>query len=146
MVMSPSRIWPISYVHCKIQTRPLVREGALHEEGSTCQTKEHVKSAHGPQRAARHQDVPADWPSVANSTPLHSTNRTVRKSSRSKQNDKEFNWTVRSSSGIEGKSKAGQVQAQRRQFELMFRSLGSLALWLDREEELVPEELKTRQC
>jgi hypothetical protein len=29
---------PVSNVHCKILTRPLVREGALHEEASTCQT------------------------------------------------------------------------------------------------------------
>jgi hypothetical protein len=42
----------MSDMHCKIQTRPLVKEGALHEEGSTYQTKEHVKSGHGPQRAA----------------------------------------------------------------------------------------------
>jgi hypothetical protein len=68
--MGPSRLWPVSDVHCKIQTRTLVREGALHEEASTCQTKEHVKSGHGPQRAARHQDMLADWPSVANLTPL----------------------------------------------------------------------------
>jgi hypothetical protein len=72
MVMGPSRLWPVRDVHCKIQTRPLVRVGALHDEGSTCQTKEHVKSGHGPQRVARHQDVLDDWPSVANSTPLHS--------------------------------------------------------------------------
>jgi hypothetical protein len=54
----------------QIQTRPLVREGALHQEASTCQTKEHVKSGHGSQRAARHQDILADWPSAANSAPL----------------------------------------------------------------------------
>jgi hypothetical protein len=34
------------------------------------QTKEHVKSGHGPQRAARHQDILADWPSATNLTPL----------------------------------------------------------------------------
>jgi hypothetical protein len=33
---------------CKIETRPLVREGALHEEASTCQTKGRVISGHGP--------------------------------------------------------------------------------------------------
>jgi hypothetical protein len=60
----------VSDVHCKIQTRPLVREGALLEEENVCQTKEHVKSGHGPQRAARHQDILADRPSVANSTPF----------------------------------------------------------------------------
>jgi hypothetical protein len=47
---------------CKIQTRPLVREGALHEEASICQTKEHVKCVHGPQRGARHQDILTDLP------------------------------------------------------------------------------------
>jgi hypothetical protein len=31
----------VSDVHYKIQTRPLVREGALQEEASTCQTKEY---------------------------------------------------------------------------------------------------------
>jgi hypothetical protein len=69
MVTSPW-LWPLSDVRCKTQTRPLVREDALHEEASTCQTKERVKSDHGLQRAARNQGVLADWPSVANSTPL----------------------------------------------------------------------------
>jgi hypothetical protein len=39
----------------------------------------------------------------------------------------------------------GRVPAQRRQFELEFRSLASLAVWLDQEEEmvqLVPEEFE----
>jgi hypothetical protein len=42
-------------------------------------------------------------------------------------------------------SKAGPVPAQRRLFELEFRSLASLAVWLHQEEELVelvPEEIK----
>jgi hypothetical protein len=47
-------------VHYKVQTRPLVREGALNEEATICETKEHVKSGHGPQRAARHRDVLSD--------------------------------------------------------------------------------------
>jgi hypothetical protein len=50
----------MSDVHCKMQTCPLVREGTLHKEASTRQTKEHVKPGHGPQRVARHQDVLAD--------------------------------------------------------------------------------------
>jgi hypothetical protein len=50
MVTGPWQLW-------KIQTRPLVREGALRQEASIYQTKEHVKSGHGPQRAARHQDI-----------------------------------------------------------------------------------------
>jgi hypothetical protein len=59
-------------VHRKIQTRPLVRKRARHQEASTCQTKELVKSGHGLQRAARHQDVLADGLSVANLAALHS--------------------------------------------------------------------------
>jgi hypothetical protein len=35
MVMGPSRPWPVSDMHCKIQTRPLIREDALYEEGIT---------------------------------------------------------------------------------------------------------------
>jgi hypothetical protein len=58
-------------VHCKIQTRSLIRGGALHEEASIYQTKEHVKSGHWPQRAARctgQLTVGCKF----NSTPLHS--------------------------------------------------------------------------
>jgi hypothetical protein len=43
-----------------------------------------------------------------------------------------------------GSSNAGQFPAQSRQFEFELRSLASLAVWLDQEEELVqlvPEEL-----
>jgi hypothetical protein len=35
MVIGPSRLGPVSDVHCKIQARPLVGEGDLHEEAST---------------------------------------------------------------------------------------------------------------
>jgi hypothetical protein len=35
----PGRVSDVSDVHCKVQTRPLVREGALHEEASTCVLK-----------------------------------------------------------------------------------------------------------
>jgi hypothetical protein len=45
-----------------------------------------------------------------------------------------------------GSRKAGRVPAQGRQFELEFRSLQSLAVWLDQEEEsvqLIPEELSS---
>jgi hypothetical protein len=45
---------------CKIQISPLVREGALHNDTSKCQIKGNLKSSHGPQRAARHQDILAD--------------------------------------------------------------------------------------
>jgi hypothetical protein len=40
--------------------RPLIREGALHEETRTCQTEETLKSGHGPQKEARHQEELAD--------------------------------------------------------------------------------------
>jgi hypothetical protein len=60
MVMGPSRLGPVSDVHCKIQNRPLVREDTLHQEASTCQTKEHLeiwswapKSGPTPRRTGR---------------------------------------------------------------------------------------------
>jgi hypothetical protein len=75
-------------VHCKIQTRPLVKEGTQHEKGSIFQTEEHVKSGHGPQRAARHQDTGRlTVGRKFNSTPLSIG-----------ENRKEFNRTVRISS------------------------------------------------
>jgi hypothetical protein len=37
-------------IHCKLQTRPVVKEGSLHEEASNCQTNENLKSSYGPQR------------------------------------------------------------------------------------------------
>jgi hypothetical protein len=43
-------------MHFKIQDCPLVREGTLHEEISTCQTEENVKSANWLEKAARHRD------------------------------------------------------------------------------------------
>jgi predicted transcriptional regulator len=61
----------------------------------------------------------------------------------------EFKRAVSSSSGVTVQFKAGRVPAQRRQFELEFRSLARLAVWLDQEEEsvqLVSEEYKERQC
>jgi hypothetical protein len=67
--MGPLWLWPVTDVQCKIQTHPLLREGALHEETSKYQTKGNLKSGNGPQRAAQHQDKLANWPSVANSTP-----------------------------------------------------------------------------
>jgi hypothetical protein len=38
--------WP----HWKLQTLPLVREGALHGEADNCRTKENLKSSHRPQK------------------------------------------------------------------------------------------------
>jgi hypothetical protein len=45
-------------LHYRLQTRPLVREGAQDEEQSNCPAKESkkVKSGHGTQRGARHQE------------------------------------------------------------------------------------------
>jgi hypothetical protein len=53
------------WLHCKLQTRPVVREVALHEETRNCQSKETLKSGHGPQRGTRHREELADWPSGA---------------------------------------------------------------------------------
>jgi hypothetical protein len=58
----------VNYVHFKIQTRSLVREGTLNEEESKYQTKENLKCGQGSQREARHQDELTDRLSVANST------------------------------------------------------------------------------
>jgi hypothetical protein len=58
----------------------------------------------------------------------------------------QFKRTMRSIPRDKGSSKAGPVPAQRRQLELEFRSLASLAVWLDQEEELVqlvPERLSS---
>jgi hypothetical protein len=71
MVTGPLRLWPVSDVQYKIQTRPLVRGGTLHEEGSTYQTKEHVKSGHGPKGWP---DTKTYWPTDRRSQiDLHST-------------------------------------------------------------------------
>jgi hypothetical protein len=62
----------VSDVHCKIQTRPLVREGVLHEEASICQTKERKfwpwapKGSPTPRRTGR-----LNIGRIFNSIPLH---------------------------------------------------------------------------
>jgi hypothetical protein len=45
-------------LHYKLQTRPLVREGALRRRAKqfSGKIKEKVKSGRGPERGARHQD------------------------------------------------------------------------------------------
>jgi hypothetical protein len=48
--------------HCKIQTGPLVREDAPHQQTRNCQTEE--KSGLKSQMCAWHQDRMADWPLV----------------------------------------------------------------------------------
>jgi hypothetical protein len=46
-------------MHCKLQTRPLVRDCALHEETNKYQTKEQLKSSHGLQRGTQ---TKRNWP------------------------------------------------------------------------------------
>jgi hypothetical protein len=57
-----------------------------------------------------------------------------KKQKREQDKSKEFNRTVRNSSSAKGSSEASRVPAQRRQFELEFRSIASLAFCLDLEE------------
>jgi hypothetical protein len=46
-------------LHCKLQTRSLVREDALHEEQQVIfKRKKKIKSGRGPQRGARYKDGP----------------------------------------------------------------------------------------
>jgi hypothetical protein len=49
-------------LHYKLQTSPLVREGVPRQRAKqfSCKRKEKVKSGHGPQRGARHQDILTD--------------------------------------------------------------------------------------
>jgi hypothetical protein len=49
-------------LHYKLQTRPLVREGAQKRRAKqfSGKRKKKVKSGHGPQRGARHQDILTD--------------------------------------------------------------------------------------
>jgi hypothetical protein len=51
-------------LHYKLQIRPLVREDAPRRRAKqfSGSRKEKVKSGHGPQRGARHQDILTDWP------------------------------------------------------------------------------------
>jgi hypothetical protein len=47
------------WLHCKLQTRFLVREDALEEKSSNCQSKKKskIKSGQGSQREARYPDT-----------------------------------------------------------------------------------------
>jgi hypothetical protein len=53
-------------LHYKLQIHPLIREGAPRWTAKefSGKRKEKVKSGHGPQRSAGHQDILTDWPSV----------------------------------------------------------------------------------
>jgi hypothetical protein len=66
MVTSPPRLWPPIDFTTNLQTSPLVREGAPRRRWKQLSGKrnERVKSGHGPQRGARHQDIVTDWLSV----------------------------------------------------------------------------------
>jgi hypothetical protein len=55
-------------LHCKLQTRPLAREDALHEERNCQIYVTQLKSDHVHQWGVRHQDELADWQSVVKST------------------------------------------------------------------------------
>jgi hypothetical protein len=52
----------IDRFHYKLQTRPLVREGAPRRRSNqfSDKRKEKVKSGHGPQRSAQHHDILTD--------------------------------------------------------------------------------------
>jgi hypothetical protein len=56
----------IDRLHYLSQTRPFAKEGAPRRRAKqfSGKRKEKVKSGHGPQRGARHQDILTDWPSV----------------------------------------------------------------------------------
>jgi hypothetical protein len=49
-------------LHCKLQTRPLVREGAPRRSAKqfSGRRKEKVKFGHGPQKGVQHQDIQTD--------------------------------------------------------------------------------------
>jgi hypothetical protein len=51
----------------KLQTRPLVRQGAPRRRAKqfSGKIKEKVKFGYGPQRGARHQDILTDWMTVS---------------------------------------------------------------------------------
>jgi hypothetical protein len=64
-------------LHYKLQTRPLVRAGAPKRRAKQFSgiRKEEVKSRHGPQGGARHQDIRTDWPvsrKVTSTPTIHS--------------------------------------------------------------------------
>jgi hypothetical protein len=49
----------VSDVHSKVQIRPLLRGGVLHEDSNKCQIEANLKSAYGPQKA---DDNKTNWP------------------------------------------------------------------------------------
>jgi hypothetical protein len=52
-------------LHYKLQTRPVIREGAPRRRAKQFSGKRKgKKSGHRPQRGARHQGILTDWPSV----------------------------------------------------------------------------------
>jgi hypothetical protein len=58
---------PIEWLHCKLQTRPLVKEGSPQKQDRKSQTatfRQEVTSGRKSHKGARHQDILTDWPSV----------------------------------------------------------------------------------
>jgi hypothetical protein len=79
-------------LHCKLQTRPLVRHGAPRRRAKqlSSKRKEKEKFSHGPQRGARHQDGYADWLSVTTWTQLTVAKSCVNESSMSSNQSKPY--------------------------------------------------------
>jgi hypothetical protein len=61
-------------LHCKLQTRPLVKRAPYRKWKQAIVTKKRIriKSGHGPQRGVRYQDELVDWPSAVRYTQLNS--------------------------------------------------------------------------
>jgi hypothetical protein len=66
---------------------------------------------------------------------IHENRWTVK--GKNQNSKKEFKRTVGIVQESRGNSKVGRAPAKRRQFQLEFRRLGSLSVWLDQEEELL---------
>jgi hypothetical protein len=57
----------IEWLHCKLQTRPLVREGALQKQNRKFQTAtfwQEAISGRKSHKGARYQGILTDWPTV----------------------------------------------------------------------------------
>jgi hypothetical protein len=55
-----SQLMTSKRLHCTLQTRPHVREDVLGRTTNYCQKEKKIKSGHGHQRGARHQDELVD--------------------------------------------------------------------------------------
>jgi hypothetical protein len=54
----------IEWLHCKLQTRPLVREGAPHRKFQTATSRQEIISGRKSHKGAQYQDILTDWLSV----------------------------------------------------------------------------------